>query len=316
VTDGSAHTHTLLANAPQVVTAVEASGRIFGVPRRGMNLGDRVERTTPGKVEIRLDGDTSPRIVGHGATFDVPTRINDWFGSYMEKVDRAAFQKTLADGADVRALWNHDPNYVLGRTKSNTLTLSTDGIGLAYEATPPDTQWARDLVTTMRRGDVDGSSFGFRVVRDKWGTASDPENPNELMDVRTLLEVQLFDVSPVTFPAYVESDSAVRSSLGAAGFDFDVIGRVLFRKDHGLTLTKHDDDQYRALLDHLRRYLPAESEGRLSAPVVSDHAPKDEPDAPPATGHANHKLSERLARINRSIALDRREALGVARTNS
>ncbi len=291
-------------------------GGVYGLHRRGQQLSDRVERMTLGKIEIRMDGDTAPRIIGHGATFDSVTRIHDWFGSYLEKVDRAAFTKTLADGADVRALWNHDPNYVLGRTKSKTLTLSTDDTGLAYEATPPDTQWARDLVTTMRRGDVDGSSFGFRVLRDEWSTVPDPDNSKEPMDLRTLLEVQLYDVSPVTFPAYEASDSAVRSSLGAAGFDIDILARVMFRKDHGLALTKHDNDQYRALLDHLRRYLPTESEARISAPVVSDHAPTHEPDAPPATGHANYRLTDRLARLNRSIALDRRETLAVARTNA
>jgi HK97 family phage prohead protease len=242
----------------EVVVTAETivSPRRASVPRP-MTSGERIERKTTGKVELRVVEGTPPTIYGHGATFDVLTRIDDWFGSYMEKVARGAFTKTLADGADVRCLWNHDPNYVLGRTKSGTLTLSEDSTGLAYEATPPDTQWARDLGITMARGDVDGSSFGFRIIRDKWSMVLDPEGDgkNDMLDCRTLLECQLFDVSPVTFPAYVESDSAIRSALQGAGFDFEVLGRVLFRRDHGLTLSTHDQAQFRALLDHLRRYL-------------------------------------------------------------
>ncbi len=291
-------------------------------PRRAaatrVTSGERLERTTSGGVESRAKDTGEPTIYGHGATFDSLTVIHDWFGSYGERVARGAFTKTLADGADVRCLWNHDPNYVLGRTKSGTLALSEDDVGLAYEATPPDTQWARDLQTTMKRGDVTGSSFGFRVVKDKWTTVLDPDGDQktDMIDCRTLLELQLFDVSPVTFPAYEASDSAVRATLAGAGFDFDILARVMFRKDHGLALTKHDNDQYRALLDHLRRYLPAESEAPRGAPVASDHPPTQEPDAPPATGHANYRLTDRLARLNRSIALDRRETLALARTNS
>lgn len=160
-------------------------------------------------VEIR-ETDSGPLIVGHAAVFDKPSEN---LGGFVEFVRRGAFAKTLQE-ADVRALFNHDPNYVLGRTGPKTLTLAEDGEGLAIQVTPPDTQWARDLILSMRRGDINQMSFGFRTVKDRW-----LQNESGLV-TRELLEVQLFDVSVVTFPAYPDTSVAARSAL-MAGFDFD-----------------------------------------------------------------------------------------------
>src|SRR5690606_3052836 len=103
-------------------------------------------------------------------------------------------RKTLADGADVRALWNHDDSIVLGRTKSGTLRLEEDSKGLKVWIDPPKS--AAGYVESIRRGDVDSMSFGFVAVRDKVTKRKDGTT------LRELLEVKLFDVSPVAFPAY------------------------------------------------------------------------------------------------------------------
>src|SRR6266849_10066241 len=117
----------------------------------------RAWRSYPGAlVEVR-DTDTaeSPLIGGHGAVFST---LSEDLGGFRERIQPGAFKRTLRQGADVRALLNHDPNFVLGRNKSKTLSLSEDDQGLAYNVTPPDTQWARDLVVSMKRGDINQSS--------------------------------------------------------------------------------------------------------------------------------------------------------------
>jgi hypothetical protein len=82
--------------------------------------------------------------------------------------------------------------------------MSEDDHGLKIEIDPPDAQWARDLMTSIERGDVDQMSFGFRTITDSWQLV-DGE------DIRTLIEVKLFDVSPVTFPAYPDTEVGLRS---------------------------------------------------------------------------------------------------------
>ena len=108
------------------------------------------------------------------------------------------------DGGDVRALWNHDPNHVLGRTKNGSLSLVEDAVGLAVSIRPPETQMARDALVLIERGDVSQMSFGFRTLSDRWHLEKGEE-------IRELVEVKLFDVSPVTFPAYPQTDVALRS---------------------------------------------------------------------------------------------------------
>lgn len=154
-------------------------------------------------VEVRVEGnDEEPRIVGHAAVFD---QLSVPLWGFREKIARGAFTKTIKE-ADVRALWNHDANFVLGRIKAKTLSLSEDEVGLAIDVTPPKTTWARDLIVTMRRGDVDQASFGFRTIKDSW-----EQDHDQGTVIRTLKEVELFDVSPVTFPAYPQTDMQVRS---------------------------------------------------------------------------------------------------------
>jgi HK97 family phage prohead protease len=155
------------------------------------------------RSERRGDSDT-PTLVGYAARFDEVTNIANLFD---EVIREGAFSKTIEDADDVRALHNHDENQILGRTKAGTLTLEEDDNGLRVEITPPDTQQARDLMVSIERGDVDQMSFGFEVREEKWNRAEDGGR-----ELRELLDVRLYDVSTVVFPAYPSTSIGVRSA--------------------------------------------------------------------------------------------------------
>jgi HK97 family phage prohead protease len=158
-------------------------------------------RFTTSEFEVRSLPNGGVQVEGHAAVFN---RHSQDLGGFVEQVAPGAFKKTIQE-ADVRALYNHDPSMVLGRNKSGTLRLSEDNVGLHYQVDLPDTTYARDLAISMERGDVSQSSFGFRVIPggDGWGF-TEQDYP-----LRTLGEVQLMDVSPVTYPAYLDADSGI-----------------------------------------------------------------------------------------------------------
>lgn len=157
------------------------------------------------RQEFRVEGDgPATKISGYGAVFDSESEDLGWF---RETIDPHAFDNVMASNPDVRALWNHDSNIVLGRTTAGTLRLAIDARGLSYQIDPPDTQAARDLIVSMRRKDVTQSSFGFIVKRDQWTDEEDGSISRRILEIE-----ELFDVSPVTFPAY-SSSAAQLSSL-------------------------------------------------------------------------------------------------------
>jgi HK97 family phage prohead protease len=151
---------------------------------------------------VRGDDGEPARLEGHAAVFD---KWSVDLGGFREKIARGAFKTAIKDD-DVRAPWNHDSNIVLGRNTSGTLEMREDKTGLAISITPPDTQFVRDVVLApIERGDVDQMSFAFSTRKDQW------ELKDDAPDERTLLDVGLSDVSPVTYPAYPDTDIAVRS---------------------------------------------------------------------------------------------------------
>lgn len=152
-------------------------------------------------VEIRDGGARTIR--GHAAVFN---QLSEDLGGFREQIAPGAFAEAL-EKDDVRALFNHDPNFILGRNVAKTLRLSEDARGLAIEIDPPDTQAARDLLVSMERGDVTQMSFGFSVRPGGQDWAKDDEGRT----IRTLKKLRLYDVSPVVFPAYPQTDVAVRS---------------------------------------------------------------------------------------------------------
>lgn len=164
------------------------------------------------RLEVRAEDGAAPLIQGHAAVFN---QLSEDFGGWREQIAPGAFKRTLRS-ADVRALFNHSPDYVLGRNKAGTLSLAEDLAGLAIQVQPPATSWAADLMTSMQRGDIDQMSFAFRTIKDQWSTDAEAGT-----QVRTLLEVELYDVSVVTYPAYPQTDAAVRSFLTAHALQAD-----------------------------------------------------------------------------------------------
>ena len=184
-------------------------------------------------VEFRIDKEEKPRIRGYAAVFD---KWSEDLGYFREIIRKGAFRKTIKE-ADVRALFNHDSNYVLGRTKNDTLELAEDEKGLAIDIDPPETQWAQDLMISIERKDIDQMSFAFRTIKQKWNE-KDKNN-----STRELLEVELIDVSPVTYPAYPQTSMSVREHIRSlrdepvnADHSSDVNEPV--NADHSLTLKR------------------------------------------------------------------------------
>lgn len=184
------------------------------------------------RIETREDG-TAPKIVGHASVFNEWTTIYEGrYWVYREIVRPGAYANAIREGQDVRGLFNHDSNFVLGRTKSGTLTLEEDETGLFTRIDPPNTQTIRDLVIApIERGDVTGMSFAFsvrsgdgKVTRTDMGDGvTVVESAGERVTIRydgdtriedrELLDLDLYDVSPVTYPAYDGTDVAMRSRL-------------------------------------------------------------------------------------------------------
>lgn len=171
-------------------------------------------RTLTQPIEFRSEGDRKIVASGYASVFG--TRSAN-MGGFVEVVEPTAFNKTIKE-VDVRAFFNHDPNRLLGRMSAGTLRLGVDQRGLHYEVDLPDTSDGRDVATLMERGDITGSSFGFRMIEDDWSQRTEDGYP-----LRSLKVVALRDVSPVTYPAYVEADSALRSLAEARSLDFAAV---------------------------------------------------------------------------------------------
>lgn len=169
--------------------------------------------------ELRA-ADAGPVLVGYGAVFN---RYSQNLGGFVEQVDPAAFNDTLQRGGNVVGLGNHDPNWLIASTESNTMSLSIDGDGLGYAMNvdlgdPDGVRMARKAET----GKLKGSSFSFRVMPEgeSWSTT------DQGFPLRTLRSVDLFDVGPVTFPAYKQTEDdglsvALRSLATATNESID-----------------------------------------------------------------------------------------------
>ena len=149
---------------------------------------ERRDITVP--VEVRELEDGTPQMVGYAIRYNQPS-VDMGFTEYVAP---GAARSATMDGADVLALWSHDTSQVLGRTTANTLRLTEDERGVLAEINPP--AWAGNYVETVRRGDVKGMSFGFRVLKDSVTEMDDGSL------VRTLEDLEVLEVSPVAMPAY------------------------------------------------------------------------------------------------------------------
>lgn len=163
------------------------------------------------------------KIVLLAVVFDSKSELIN--GMFREIIRPSAVERTFAEEIDVRAMVNHDQNMLVGRLSAGTLHLLRDPEGLRAEIVPPDTSYARDIVASIGRGDIDGASFWFQSLKDQW-SVEDGE------DLREVLDARIYEVSPVVFPAYSESDAslAARSSRRTVA-DFR---RLLYHAEHAL----------------------------------------------------------------------------------
>jgi HK97 family phage prohead protease len=157
-------------------------------------------RSVPTEFEVRSEG-TAFHFYGYALKWGARSQN---LGGFRERAAQGATTESI-ELDDIRALFNHDSNLILGRNRSGTLRLSEDSTGTHYEVDMPDTTYARDLAVAMERGDVNQSSFGFRVKADGDTWTEDDDG----FPLRTLTRISLFDVSPVTYPAYIDSTSGV-----------------------------------------------------------------------------------------------------------
>jgi HK97 family phage prohead protease len=149
-------------------------------------------------AEFRMTDSDKRTVVGHAAIF------NTWGdgGWFRERINPGAFANALK-GSDIRALFNHDPNYLLARNTSGTLQVREDADGLYVEFDIPKSQ--EHIRESLERGDLNQMSFAFTIERDEWRYAEDK-------DERTILEFrELYDVSLVTYPFYKDTSAALRS---------------------------------------------------------------------------------------------------------
>ena len=137
-----------------------------------------------GTIEVRESDGDDMTLEGYAAVYNSETDL----GHFREVIRPGAFDDVLDN--DVRALINHDPNLILGRTTNGTLELSVDERGLKYRVKLGDQQYAKDFYESVKRGDISQSSFAFTIDKQSW---------NEERTVRSVDKVrQLLDVSPVS----------------------------------------------------------------------------------------------------------------------
>lgn len=173
-----------------------------------METKDYIQTITKGErrfftAELRAPEKESRTVEGYAAVFERDSELI--FGIFIERIAPGAFADVLDN--DAVALFNHDPNLILARNKVN-MTLTQDEKGLLYRFDAPNTTAGNDLLENLRNGNVRTSSFAFTVAEEKWTYSEDKNKPS----IRTIVKVErLFDVSPVTYPAYPDTSVAQRS---------------------------------------------------------------------------------------------------------
>jgi len=172
------------------------------------NQGKEI-RALPVRLEVRQTEDSSKRTITGKIKYDTESAVmrDFWGDSFVEELGAGCFDDSLKNRGVV-GLWSHDTAQVLGNTKANTLRVNSDQAGLNFELDLPDTQAGSDAWESIKRGDVDGVSFGMRVVKDKWSRV---ERDSQKLYKRSILDAELYEISPVAFPAYPNNEVNCRS---------------------------------------------------------------------------------------------------------
>ncbi len=252
--------HLLWGSGPSKASARRALAYAEGVVSRmeqenegrakGEALSKIETRVFTNEFEVREDGD-GMTLTGYAARFNEPSEPLP----FIERIKPGAFKRSINSRNDIKLLWNHNTDMVLGSTRAGTLTLKEDEIGLRVVATLPDNTWGRDAKVSIQRGDVTGFSFGFTVPAggDSW-SADGTE--------RTLKSVRLMEVSTgVAFPAYPSTNGTaqVRGLDKVAernNIDADALADALLKIEDGQTISK--------------------DEAEMVSRVISDLAPSEE----------------------------------------
>jgi HK97 family phage prohead protease len=171
-------------------------------------MNEREIRSLPVTLETRAEENGMRTVAGH-VPYGVESEVlrDIWGDEFVEELAPGCFDESLK-ARDVVALWSHDTSQVLGGTKNRTLRLASNEERLLFDLDLPDTQAGRDAWESIRRGDVDGVSFGMVVKRDKWSVV---ERDGQEVYKRTILEAELWEISPAVFAAYSASAVTCRS---------------------------------------------------------------------------------------------------------
>lgn len=214
-------------------------------------IESRVVRAT----EVRASkGPSGPRLEGYASIFDSPAQLP----GFRETIRSTAFDRALRDKHDVVALWNHNADLPLGRTTSGTLRLDKDSRGLHYVVDLPNTQAGRDAHESVRRGDVNGCSFGFMVDNEagqSWSQERDADGTYFVQ--RDISDLKLLDVSPVTYPSYAGTQVAARSVEVPAELRSAIAARnkgfVLPTIEECIQITLRAEERYRREAEERQR---------------------------------------------------------------
>lgn len=208
-------------------------------------------RVITGTIELRGAG-AAKMLRGYASIFNSDSED---LGGFIERIAPGAFTDALTGSPDIRCLFNHDQSALLGRTASKTLKVSQDSRGLYYECTLPDTQLGHDILVMCERGDITQSSFAFSIT-DDGQTWSDNYSRRLITKV-----AELYDVSPVTVPAYPAASVSARNAFLFSGESPQPVGAIDDEKTRAsLRLTQR---QARFAAEKQRDYLRAKS--RLDA---------------------------------------------------
>jgi HK97 family phage prohead protease len=215
--------------------------RLDAEQERKQTMSQREIRDFETQFEIREEGD-GMTFVGYAAKFDQPSEN---LGGFVEYVERGAFSRSLKSRNDVMLLWNHDAGEPLASTRSGTMKLTEDEVGLRVEARLPQTTRGKDLAILLRDGIVGKMSFGFNVIKDAWNSEGTE---------RRLKSVRLFEVSAVVWPAYTSTSASVRGLdkvAQRAAVDADELADVMLKIEEGSDLTPDQAELMKSVVDRL-----------------------------------------------------------------
>jgi len=202
-------------NHDAVAPKENKSSTLHAVPKRSFTTLTERSVPTVASISVRADDAIDPTatgvpFTGYASVTGVAYEVRDWMGLYNETIQPGAFAKTLREQSAIPLLQNHNPDLVLASTSSGTSTLAEDKSGLRNDASI--NREYRQLLESMRRGDVNKMSFSFRAIKDKWDSAYED---------RSVTELACYDTSIVTYPASTATTAELldefRSTMGREG---------------------------------------------------------------------------------------------------